>query len=330
MKKNVESAVLSLISLGISALWCQPLTTPVNVTPDCLIFYDFTDNGSSANFDNRFIGCKTWYVAYTNTGFPAITLTFQSAPDNNGVAGAFVAFAGTVVEGVNPNVAITQASTIMYGYFPWTRITLSGAVAGAGRRLRGTFYGYRQVPVATVIMSAALAAVTANQGTAAAAAGRWPVYLSDGVNPVGTTANPLRVAGAVTPTDGFSNAGGAQTIYPLRFNGTTWDRATVCTSRTAIALAGAGNTEVIAAVGAARIRVCHLSLSFQAAVDVQLTEGTGANCAAGTANITGLYEDVLSMALDLDSPLIGTASQALCVNLGAAVVGGGTITYAQY
>ena len=323
---------LAIVSILLLAAWPaggQPLTTPVNVTPDCLIFYDFTANGSSASFDNRFLGCKTWYVAYTSTGFPALTLTFEDAPDNNGVAGAFVAFAGTIVEGVNPNVALTQASTIMYGYYPWVRITLSGAVAGAGRRLRGTFYGYRQVPVATVLLSAA-AIVTANQGAANTAANRWPVYLSDGINPQGTAANPLRTAGAATPADGLSNAALVHQIYPFRFNGATWDRDAVCTNRATIALAGAGNTQIVAAVAAQRIRVCHLSLAFQAAVDVQLTEGTGANCAVGTANVTGLYEDVLSMALDLDSPIVGTLAQALCVNLGAGITGGGVITYAQY
>ena len=323
---------LAIVSILLFVGWPasgQPLTTPVNVTPDCLIFYDFADNGSSASFDNRFLGCKTWYVAYTSTGFPALTLTFQDAPDNNGVAGAFVLFAGTIVEGVNPNVALTQASTIMYGYYPWVRITLSGAVAGAGRRLRGTFYGYRQVPVATVLLSAA-AVVTANQGAPNTAGNRWPVYLSDGVNPQGTTANPFRTAGAVTPVDGLSNAANVHQVYPFEWNGATWDRQLVCTSRAAIALAGAGNTQIVAAVAATRIRVCHLSLAFQAAVDVQVTEGTGANCAVGTANVTGLYEDVLTAAFDFDSPLLGTLAQALCINLGAGITGGGVITYAQY
>jgi hypothetical protein len=155
----------------------QPLTTAVNVTPDCLQYFDFTADASSPSFDNRFIGCKTWYVAYTNTGFPALTLTLQDAPDASGVPGAWVAFAGTILEGVNPNVALTQASTIGYGYYPWMRITLSGSVAGAGRRIRGTFYGYRQTPVATLVLPA-IAALTANQGTPNTDANSWPVHLS--------------------------------------------------------------------------------------------------------------------------------------------------------
>jgi len=185
----VKRLLFALILLA-SGLWAQPLTTPINVIPDCLVYFDFTTNGSSAQFDNRFIGCKTWYVAYTNTGFPALTLTFQDAPDASGVPGAWAAFSGTITEGVNPNVALTQASTIMYGYYPWQRITLTGVTAGASRRIRGTFYGYRQTPVSTVILPPAVT-LTANQGLPAVQANRWPMFLSDGVNAQGLVANPF-------------------------------------------------------------------------------------------------------------------------------------------
>jgi len=273
-----------------SKLAAQPLTAPVNVIPDCLIYFDFTDNGSSAQFDNRFLGCKTWYVAYTNTGFPALTLTFQDAPDNAGVPGAWVAFAGTVVEGVNPNVALTQASTIMYGYYPWQRITLTGAVAGAGRRIRGTFYGYRQTPVATVILPAAIT-VTANQGTANTAVNRWPVYLSDGTNPVDC---PLSAAIELAP-------------------------------------AGVGNNQIVALTAGQSIRVCTISLASGGATDVGLVQGTGANCAVGTAAVSGTYRNVLSMALPFGvQPLRLGVGTALCLSSSAAVNIGGLVTYAKY
>ena len=182
--------VFLFLVLFASALWAQPLTTPVNMIPDCMVFFDFTADASSAQFDNRFIGCKSWYVAYTSTGFPALTLTFQSSADNNGAPAAWVPFAGAIIEGVNPNIALTQASTITYGYYPWQRITLTGAVAGAGRRLRGTFYGYRQTPVMSIIIPAGTV-VTANQGAANTAVNRWPVYLSDGAAAQGVVANPF-------------------------------------------------------------------------------------------------------------------------------------------
>ncbi len=281
--------VLAMGFLG-SKLGAQPLTTPVNVIPDCNVYYDFTTNGSSASFDNRFLGCKTFYVAYTNTGFPALTLTFESAPDNNGVPGAWVAFAGVVLEGVNPNVALTQASTIFYGYYPWVRITLTGAVAGAGRRIRGTFYGYRQVPVSTVIFPPA-AAITANQGTANTAANRWPVYLSDGTNPM------------------------------------------ACNLSAAIELAPAavGANQIVALTAGQTIHVCEISFANSGAADVGLVQGTGANCAVGTAAVSGTYRNVLSMAVPfLLQPLRLTAGTALCLTSSAGVNIGGIVSYAKY
>jgi len=345
-----KTCLILFALLFASLLRAQPLTTPVAITPDCLIFFDFTDNASSAQFDNRFLGCKTWYVAYTNTGFPALTLTFQDAPDNAGVPGAWVAFAGTVVEGVNPNVAVTQASTIMYGYYPWLRITLTGATAGAGRRIRGTFYGYRQTPVATALLVPA-GAITANQGTPAVQANRWPVFLSDGVNAQGLVANPLftrlsdgaaaqgvvanplfaRLSDGAAAVGTTANPLAAGTEYYLGAT-TNWTPAPACDQRATVTLAGAGTTQIIAASGATSVRLCHLSLSLDGASDVTVVQGTGVNCATGPANITGAYQNLLGLALDLGDRSLVTAgaSQAVCVTLSAAVNGGGFVTYAQY
>jgi len=291
---NFILAILLVLALGFlqcKNMEAQPLTTPVNVTPDCLVFFDFTANASSASFDNRFIGCKTWYVAYTSTGFPALTLTFQSAPDASGAPGAWVAFGGAVVEGVNPNVNVAQASTIMYGYYPWQRITLTGAVAGAGRRIRGTFYGYRQTPVASIIFPPA-ATVTADQGTAAAAAGRWPVYLSDGTNPVDC---PLSAAFNFAP-------------------------ASIIASNV-----------VLPVIPGLSIHVCSLSLSNSGASDITLVQGTGVACAGTPAPISGAYRNVLSMLLPFGvQPLRLTTAWGLCINASAAVNIGGLVTYGTY
>ncbi len=362
--------VLLLCGTGFleSKLSAQPLTTPVNVIPDCLVYFDFTANASSAQFDNRFIGCKTWYVAYTSTGFPALTLTFESAPDNNGAPGAWVAFAGAVLEGVNPNVALTEGSTIMYGYYPWQRLTLTGAVAGAGRRIRGTFYGYRQTPVATVVFGPG-ATVTADQGAPNTAGNRWPVYLSDGANPWGLVANPFftrlsdgaaaqgtqtnplfgRLSDGANPfgtqtnplfsrlTDG-TNPFGTNT-NPIAsgqeyYNGATavWTPVPACTSRAVITLAGAGTAEIVALSGAMQIRVCHLSLALSGASNITVVQGTGVNCATGPTNVTGAYQNILGLALDFEGRSLVAlgAGQALCITNSAAVTGGGFLTYSQY
>jgi hypothetical protein len=354
----------------------QPLLTQVQRVPECgPVYFDFTDNGSSAQFDNRFLGCKTWYVSYTSTGFPAVTLTVESASDNGGVPGVW-GVAGSVVEGVNPNVAVTEASTVLYGYAPWYRVTLSGAAAGADNRLRGVLYGYRQTPLATVVLPPGAMTVTADQGAPNTDANRWPVYLSDGSNPVGTAANPFVVQGPaaggsavsgnpvlvggsdgtdvhnlLTDGSGILRLGGWNTVFDglsgtsarytggdliiavtgLKFNGTGYDRPTVCANHALINTAAAGNTEIITLSAGARIRVCHISLAAAAPVTVSLQEGTGAACAIDTHDVTGPYQSVQSLALDFDqNPLVGSFSQALCLNLSAAVQVGGVVTYAQY
>jgi hypothetical protein len=322
--------VLIFVLLFGSALWAQPLTTPVNVIPDCMIFFDFTGNGSSASFDNRFIGCKSWYVAYTSTGFPALTLTFQSSADNNGAPAAWVAFAGATLEGVNPNVALTQASTILYGYYPWQRITLTGAVAGAGRRLRGTFYGYRSL---SIVSFAPGAVVTANQGAANTAVNRWPVYLSDGAAAQGTQANPLfsRLSDGTNPFGTLANPLSAGQEY---YDGaaTAYTPVPACTERAAITIAGAGTLEIVALAAGDQIRVCHLSLSYSGATNLTLVYGTGANCGVGTTAISGAYTNILSLALDLEGRSLVTVpvANALCLTTSAAVTGGGFVTYARY
>jgi len=313
-------------------LSAQPLTTPVNLVPDCMVFFDFTANASSAQFDNRFLGCKTWYVAYTSTGFPALTLTLESAPDSSGVPGAWVGFAGTLIEGVNPNVAITQASTIMYGYFPWQRVTLSGAAAGAGRRIRGTFYGYRQTPVATVILPPAVT-VTANQGTPAVQGNRWPVFLSDGVNAQGSVANPFftRLSDGAAAQGTATNPLYGAVAY---FTGEVpaWVTAPGCTLRGFFNIGGAGTSEIVPLAAGQVTRICHVSVAMSGATNLTLVEGTGANCAVGTTAMTGAYTNVLGLALDLDGRSIvnATGGNAVCIVNSAAVTGGGIVVYAQY
>ena len=319
MRGNSLMRVFVLVAILVagrleSKLQAQPLTTPVNVTPDCLVFFDLTAAPTnSASFDNRFIGCDSWTVSYTNTGFATLSLIFQSSPDSSGSPGGFVNFAGGIVAGVNPNVSITQESTLFKGYYPWLRVRLDATTGGPGR-VRGTFFGWRSSPTAYAILSG-LSTVTANQGTAAAVGGRWPVYLSDGANPVGTNANPIAAG---------------QELY----NGATglWTPTPACTSHAAITIAGAGTTQIVALSGATQIRVCHFSLGMAGATNITLVQGTGANCATGPADITGAYQSILDLALDFEGRSIVTAGagQALCVTNSAAVAGGGFVTYSRY
>jgi len=156
--------------------------------PDCVQFFQLASVTDGGSFDNRQVGCTTWTVAYQSTGFTVISLQFESAPPGTDTTpGAFVAFAGTLVSGINPNTAITQASSQFSGYFPWVRINAT-ALTGAGV-IRGLLYGYRQPNVASVAISGNVAVV----GPTAAGAASTTNPVQVGV--IDTTGNVVKLVG---------------------------------------------------------------------------------------------------------------------------------------
>lgn len=137
--------------------------------------------------------------------------------------------------------------------------------------------------------------------------------------------NINQVKGSNNDPAGFMN-------FPYMFNGTSWDRSLKCISSVAFDLTGTGNTQIIAGAVNQNIRICHISLSGDATADVKLTRGTGSNCATGTTDVTGTYQDVTALALDFASPsplLVAGTSTALCVNLSAGNWGG-VVSYVQF
>lgn len=148
--------LIALLALAVPLL-SQPVQTVI-IQPDCVIPFQFTAanqiapaniNGVAA-FNNKQAGCNVWQIQYANTGFAPISLVLQSAPDVSGAPGAFGTIAGTVTQGVNPNVNTTGASTLIttFGtaFAPWVRITPTTAT-GAGN-ITGVVLGFRQLAAA--------------------------------------------------------------------------------------------------------------------------------------------------------------------------------------
>ena len=265
---------------------------------DCIVGFSFTNVGNfpTAGYNNQTQGCTTWVLTYNSNGFSALSLQVDSAADAGNVAGAFGAFAGTVVPGVgtavNPNTATNQGQTIFTGYFPWIRVRLVSKT-GTGSIL-GVLQGFKTPPVGVTN-------TTGNTTVVGAAA--------TGAAPSG---NPVYVAGL----DGNGNI-----IAP-----------TFCTLSAPVSLSASGLTQIVALGASKLIRICQIELNFASAVDFQLQQGTGANCGTGTANVTGVYKTVTGVNIEPPAGVtLNTASgQALCANLGAAVTGGGHILYALY
>ena len=125
------------------------------VTPDCVIPFNFTTTASTGNLTcgapngvPNGPGIASWIVVYDSTGFSALSLVVQSAPDASGSPGSWATFAGTVLSntqylgssGINPNTATTSAFTGFAGYYPWMRVTLA-SITGTGR-VKGNLFGF--------------------------------------------------------------------------------------------------------------------------------------------------------------------------------------------
>jgi hypothetical protein len=119
-------------------------------------------------------------------------------------------------------------------------------------------------------------------------------------------------------------------VDPYAFNGTTWDRTITCPNTSTFSVVST-TTQVIAASGSTKIRICSFDIN-PATVTAGTTDivyGTGANCGTGTTTLTGAYTlpaaavvDITPSTLSASSPLTTPASQAVCVRAVTSTVNG--------
>jgi hypothetical protein len=263
-----------------------------SIMPDCIWGFNLNTTGPSTAFVNT-QGCVTWTLVYNSTGFSALSLVFQSAPGiPGGTAGSYVTYPGTVESGSNPNTNTAGAvSTFSNGAVstPFLRVDLA-SISGTGF-LQGVFYGWRT-------------------GSGGGGGG------GGGGGCVGTTSTPCVVAGWNGTTAEILKTDGQGRLLPGAFP-----------SSATISVTSSGLTQIIAASGSTVITLGSYSVSFASAVDFQLEYGTGSNCGTGTTPLTGVYKAILTIAVD--NPIFVPSGNALCVNLGSSVVGGGLAMYNQ-
>lgn len=243
------------------------------IQPDCVIDFVFTAAGQTAGGSgtcgNNVAGVYEWRITYKSTGFSALSLVVQSAPDSSGSPGTWVTFVGSVV-GVNPNTATDQATTDLAGFNPWVRVMLTSKT-GTGT-ITGELYGCRQ-PGCSISGAAVMAViptpVPVDGPTAAGSPPTTPPVLVAGQDGAPGVIRTIKTdaAGELIPanassadSDGVSNteatpvgaAGGIlyPRVFSRVFNGTTWDRMAgnttgVSISNASSALADAvSNTEL--------------------------------------------------------------------------------------
>lgn len=305
-----------LVFLLVCAAAAMAQNNQVLIRPDCQIPFTFTSTGTTSTLDNRQGGCTFWTVTYSSTGFSAISLVLQSAPNSSGVPGAWTTFAGaTISVGVNPNVATTQAFTQLVGYNPFVRMNLASAT-GSGTVV-GFAYGCR------------------TPGCGAGGTG--------GGGGATSNVNVAQVAGTPTVTGGVAGllAVGGTAANGAAISGDPvltayWDGANVrvpvfCPNSADINVSSLGENQIVALSGTRKIYVCQLQITAASAVSFTIDYGTGVSCGSGTG-VLAHYQSVSTALLPFGStsPLTTPASQALCLNLGSAVTVQGVVFYAQF
>jgi hypothetical protein len=107
-----------------------------------------------------------------------------------------------------------------------------------------------------------------------------------------------------------------------------------CNSSQAISTASSGTTQIVALTSGATIYVCAWDVVADGTVAVKWQYGTGSNCGTGTTDIDGARGFIVNSGIAKGSgfgTLFKTAvSNALCINLNAAVGARGSVTYAQF
>lgn len=150
--------LLLLLAALATAAAAQQLQN-VTVQPDCVIVINFTTIGQTtptapnAGYNNMTGGCTTWTMQIAVSGFggsPSVQL--ESAPNNAGVPGTWVTFAGGTIispspNNVNPIVTTSTGFLWEVGPAAWVRAEFLTGATGTGS-ITGLLLGYR-VPAAS-------------------------------------------------------------------------------------------------------------------------------------------------------------------------------------
>ncbi len=119
---------ISVLTASIAFMAREPIPAHAQAAP-CNVTAMATATGSSLIFDNRKLGCYQWRLNYNSTGFSAVSVALQSAPDNSGTPGSFTNFSGAAVtDGTNPSTSTNSALIGVHSAAAWIQVsfTLTG------------------------------------------------------------------------------------------------------------------------------------------------------------------------------------------------------------
>jgi len=293
---------------------------------------------TSQTFNNINPRDNAFTVMYNYSGSGTFSIELDCAADatvagGTPTPGSFSACTPTT--GTNPSTTPNFGYITFIGYKPWIKLNLKAISSGN----------------MTALTTGFAPADPEGGGSGGCAGTSTTPCIVAGPNTPGTasTKNPVQVAGndgtnvraIATDTSGRSNVVGTAAIgspesgNPVPIANVDGSNniivPTYCNLSAPVSLTTSGLTQLVALSIGLTVRICNISVSFASAVDFQLEYGTGSACGTGTTAITGVYKSILTIALDFNSgTLNGIASNALCANLGASVVGGGVVNYGLF
>jgi hypothetical protein len=249
-------------------LHAQPVQQ-VHPNPDCQFFFTLTAANqflpAGSGFDNRQQGCTSWNFSYVNSGFTGLTVTLQSAANNNGVAGSWSAGFGvqqTTVSGSNAATSTTGGFWWAQGTNAFVRVILTGTT-GTGV-VNGAVYGWRIPNAASsgggggsiVCLTGDVAAGSGSGCTTATVQGIKSVPFCSGYTPTNGQFVQYTTGGSPNPCYTAASGGGG----------------TIATTTNALKGDGAGNA--VAVTGTS--------------TNCVLVNGTSATCGGGGGGGAGL------------------------------------------
>lgn len=307
----VSPKYVALVWLFLHTFAGQTYAQGTPTAPDCSISATLSAAGQTTPFSTgtcafNQTGPWVWTAAYYSEGFSAISLLVQSAQDSGGAPATWGSFSGSVNAsegcGANPCTITTSSFIVLTGYNPWVRVILS-SVTGSGS-VHVTLYGSR------------------NPGSGGGSGGGGGGSgCSSPCTVIGPTATGSAPANPPVLTAGWDLTD--LHTFVTDVVGRPLDGA--YPSNAPVSLSTSGMTQIVAATSGKTITVSHYSIGFASGVNFQLEYGTGSNCGSGTTALTGVYQSIVSIAIDV--PFTVPSGNALCANLGSSVAGGGFIAY---
>lgn len=332
--------------------------------PDCYVSGRFTAIGRqggpafspASGFNNKITGCFTWWLTLTIDGFSAAEVALEDAPDEDGAAGTWEHWTGTLILGSNPSTSTTFTVISATGFFPWVSVEAE-VLTGTGT-VTWSLYGWKgdKTNNATGTQDVNITEVDGDPPNFAQETGGHLATIDTSTAALATIISSARAA--VSPISGVAGiAGGAGAtsstttrIVPasdatIRIVATNGDSITATTDPCSglvkttyvINISTATTTEIANADASNKMYVCAIHIIAAAANNIALVESTADTCgssntgmAGGATAATGWNITGNGLSLGNGSAMVmktSAVNRYVCLITSGAVQSSGAISY---